>query len=217
MYGPYARFANPTTQLDSTAKNPLGLVYSPPWGTYSNVSGVSSPVFSTTASASTAGYGAPGIFKYVYFYDASALTGTAQSAPAPVYWIDESFTTVTSNAADAYFTTNGNCVAGYWMPNTTALGSSYTAAQWYAQFVQSYGWIQVGGFLSQAYVSTVTAAALGNPIYGANTGSWASIVAAASTASSAGVSRYLGVQWSAATATNYFDVLVNGDAMFWGS
>ena len=47
----------------------------------------------------------------MYFYDAAALTGTAQVAPAPVYWIDESFTTVTPNAADAYYTTTGACVA----------------------------------------------------------------------------------------------------------
>jgi len=213
MYGPYARFNNPTTQLDSTAKNPLGLVYSPPWGAYTNVSGVSTPVFSTTASSSTAGYGAPGIFKYVYFYDASALTGSAQAAPAPVYWIDESFTTVTSNAADAYFTTLGACIAGYWMPNSTALGgtSTTTAAQYYLQFVQSYGWIQIGGFLSQAYAPTTqTSAGQGNPIYGLTTGSWASVVNGVSGC------RWMAIQWTA-ISNSLCDVLINGDSMFWGS
>jgi hypothetical protein len=219
MYGPYPRFGNPQTQLDSSAKNPLGFVYSPPWGQYDAVSFGTTPVFSTTAGGSTAGYGAPPVFKYVYFYDASATTGTAQSAPAPVYWIDESFTTVTSNAADAYFTTNGGAIAGYWMPNTTALGgtSTTTAAQYYAQFVQSYGWIQIGGLVSGAYVSTPTAAAQGNVIYGAATGSWASVVNTNTASVAANVSRYLGVQWSAISNTNYCDVLVNGDSMFWGS
>jgi hypothetical protein len=207
MYGPYPRFANPLTQLDNTAKNPLGFVYSPPWGSYPN-----SAVFSTTAGNSTKGYGAPPVFKYVYFYDSAALTGTAQIAPAPVYYIDESFTTVTPNAADAFFTVNGACVAGYWMPNTTSLGTSNTAAAWYLQFVQSYGWIQIGGFLPGALApTTTTGAGVGVPIVGLTTGSWAS-----SSSASASVSKQLGVQFSA-IASGVCDVLVNGQSTFWGS
>lgn len=210
MYTPYVRFANPQTQLDASAKNTPGSIYSPPPGTYS--SSTSQPVFLTTAGSSTPGFGAPPVFKYVYFYDAAALTGTAVNAPAPVYWIDESFTTVTSNAADAYYTTNGNCVAGYWMPNSTALGTSQTTAQWYAQFIQSYGWIQISGFLSQAYApTTLTTPAQGNAIVGSATGSWASTVVA----DSAVASRQLGWQWTA-IVNSLCDVLVGGD-MFWGS
>jgi len=209
----YPRFANPQTQLDSSAKNQLGTVYSVPPGVYSNVSGVSTPVFSTTAGSSTAGFGAPSVFKYVYFYDASALTGTMQNAPAPVYWIDESFTTITGNAADAYYTAGGACVAGYLMPNTTALGTSNTGAQWYAQLSQSYVWIQTAGFLSQAYAPTTqTSAGQGNYIYGATTGSWASIV----NTSVANSSRVLGIQWTA-IASSLCDVLVGGYTTFWGS
>lgn len=213
MYGPYPRFANPTTQLDSTAKNPLGFVYAPPWGQWAANNIGTIPVFSTTAGSSTPGYGAPGVFKYVYFYDASALTGTMQNAPAPVYYIDESFTTITGNAADAYFTTGGACVAGYLMPNTTALGTSNTGAQWYAQLSQSYVWIQVAGFLSQAYAPTTqTSAGAGNYIYGLTTGSWASAV----NTSVANSSRVLGIQWTA-IANSLCDVLVGGYTTFWGS
>jgi hypothetical protein len=208
MYINYVRFANPLTQLDNTARNPLGAVYSPPWGSYPN-----SAVFSTTASNSTKGYGAPPVFKYVYFYDASSLTGTAQIAPAPVYYIDESFTTVTPNAADAFFTTGGACIAGYWMPNTTSLGTSQTAAQWYAQFIGSYGWIQLGGFLPGALApTTLTSAGQGSAITGAATGSWTSVVTTTPPASS----RILGVQWTA-IAAGVCDVLVGGDSAFWGS
>jgi hypothetical protein len=215
MYAPYVRLNNPQTQLDLTAKNALGTIYAPPWGAYTPTG--SGPVFSTTVSLSTSGYGAPPIFKYVYFYDASALTGTLQAAPAPVYWMDNSFTTITGNAADAYSAATIVSPAGYLMPNTTALGTSQTAAQWYAQLSQSYVWIQIGGFLSQAVApSTQTTAAIGNPIYGLTTGSWVSAVGSVANASTANASRYFGLQWSA-IASSLCDVMVNGDSCFWGS
>lgn len=210
MYTPYVRFANPFTQLDSSAKNIPGSIYSPPPGTFSATG--SGPLFSTTVNLSTPGFGAPGVFKYVYFYDANALTGTAQSAPAPVYWIDESFTTVTPNAADAWFVLGGAMVAGYWMPNTTSLGTSQTAAGWYLQFVQSYGWIQIGGFISQAIAPTAGSGAAGNVIQGLTAGSWVSTGNTTLQASG----RVLGVQLTATTAL-LADVLVGGFETFWGS
>lgn len=210
MYTPYVRFANPQTQLDPSAKNTPGSIYSPPPGVYSP--STSQPVFSTTAAASTPGYGAPCVFKYVYFYDASALTGTAQIAPAPVYWIDESFTTVTPNAADAFYTTGGGMIAGYWMPNTTALGTSLTAANWYLQMVQSYGWIQIGGFLPGALGPSAGTAGVGNFIWGAATGSWASTGGTTMGANEVVLGRQL-----TAVASTLCDVLVAGFTTFWGS
>lgn len=206
-YLPYARVTtgNPQTTLDATAKNPVGAIWAPP-------SPYNGATFSTTATVSTAGLGAPPVFKYVYFYDAAALTGTAQIAPAPVYWIDESFSTVTPNAADAYSTLLGACVAGYWMPNTTALGTSNSASAWYLQFSQAYGWIQIGGFLPGALApSTSTNPAIGSLITGLTTGSWASQVINTSTPN--GV---LGRQWSA-IASGVCDVLVGAYSSFWGS
>jgi hypothetical protein len=203
MYTPYYRISsgNVQTTLDATARNVLGAIYSPP--------PASSAVFSTTAAASTAGYGAQPVYKYVYFYDASALTGTMQATPAPVYYIDESFTTITGNAADAYFTTLGACIAGYLLPNTTALGTSNTGAQWYAQLSQSYVHIQVGGFLAGAYAPTTsTNPGTGSLITGLTAGSWASQVINTATAS-----RVLAYQWSA-IASSACDVLVD---LNWGS
>jgi len=207
-YLPYARVTtgNPQTTLDATAKNPVGSLWAPPTP-YNN------GTFSTTVSTSTAGLGAPPVFKYVYFYDASALTGTAQIAPAPVYWIDESFSTVTSNAADAYPTTTGGAgIAGYWMPNTTALGTSNTAAAWYLQFVQAYGWIQIGGFLPGALQPT-GGGAVTDYIVGATTSSWSST---AQTTAPATGQRVLALQLTAASST-LVDVLVGGYTSFWGS
>ena len=207
MYNPYTRVSsgNVQTTLDSTARNTVGSIYSPP--------PPSTSLFSTTAGSSTPGYGAQPVYKYVYFYDAAALTGTMQAAPAPVYYIDESFTTVTGNAADAYFTTGGACVAGYLMPNTTALGSSNTGAQWYLQLSQSYCFIQIGGFLKGALApTTLTSAGQGSAITGAATGSWTSITTTTAPASS----RVLGIQWTA-IASSACDVLVGGLTSFWGS
>ena len=210
MYTPYVRFANPQTQMDPSAKNVVGSIYSPPPGTYTNYT--SGPTFSPTLNLSTPGYGAPGVFKYVYFYDASALTGTMQAAPAPVYWTDESFTAVTGHAADAYSSAAAS-VAGYLMPNATALGTSNTGAQWYLQLSQSYVWIQIGGFLSQAYAPTTqTAAGIGNSIYYSTGADWASTVNTTLAASS----RLLGVQYSA-IVNSLCDVMVGNNSTFWGS
>ena len=134
-----------------------------------------------------------------------------QAAPAPVYWIDESYTTVTGNAADAWITTGGAMVAGYLMPNTTALGSSNTAAAWYLQLSQSYCWIQIGGLLPSAYGPT-TGGAVGDYIIGLTTGSWASSGVTTISASS----RVLGYQLTA-VASSLCDVLVGGLTTFWGS
>lgn len=207
-FAPYPRngYGNVQTTYDASARNPVGICWGPPTP-YPTTS-----VFSTTAGSSTAGLGAPPVYKYVYFYDANALTGTLQAAPAPVYWIDESFTTVTSNAANAYFTTGGGCIAGYFMPNTTALGTSNTGAQWYAQVLQSYCWIQIGGFLGGALQPT-GGGAVGDYIVGATTGSWAST---AQTTAPASGQRVLSYQLTA-TASSACDVLVGGQGVFWGS
>lgn len=208
-YLPYARVTtgNPQTTLDAAAKNPVGALWAPP-------TPYNGATFSTTATDSTAGLGAPPVFKYVYFYDSADLSESMQAAPAPVYYIDESFSTVTANAADAYFTTGGACVAGYLMPNTTALGTSNTATQWYTQLLQSYCWIQVGGFLPGALQpSTRTGAGAGSYITGLATGEWASLVNTTVAASS----RILGIQWTAISSAGLCDVLVGGYTSFFGS
>lgn len=194
MYTPYVRFANFQTQLDSTAKNTLGAIYSPP----ANPTGVVG-----------AGYGAQPVYKYVYYN--STLNPAPEIAPAPVYYTDETFTVVSGAAVEAYNfsgTANGAAVAGYLGPNTVAY-AGLTAAE----LVESYCWIQIGGLLSGAFEpSTQTSAGLGNQIYGAASGNWTSIVNTTLAASQ----RTLGIQWSA-IAGGVVDVLVSGNSMFWGS
>lgn len=190
---PYVRVTtgNFQTTLDPAARNPLGCIYVPP--------------VSATLVTTSKGYGAQAVVKYVYYN--STTNPAPVAAPAPVYYTDESFTTVSGNAAEALFTTNGACLAGYLLPNSTAV-SGLTAAQ----LNQSYCFIQVGGLLVGAYApTTVTAGAAGNIIAGLATGNWASIV----NVTNAG-NRELGIQWTA-IASSACDVLVSGFGPYWGS
>jgi hypothetical protein len=106
--------------------------------------------------------GSPAIFMLVQYLSTSAITTgnlTTAAAPAPVYWTDETYTTVTGITTEALGgTTLGlNFPAGFMMLNTTSL-TSLTAAQ----LVGSYIMIQVAGFLSQAYCSGSSAAGIGS-------------------------------------------------------
>lgn len=194
MYTPYVRITtgNIFTQLDSAAKNPLGCIYSPP----------ASQAGPTTAK----GYGAQPVLKYVYYN--STTNPAPVAAPAPVYYTDESFTTVSGNAAEAFVTTGGLYIAGYWLPNTTSIASlANNTTGTNTQVNQSYGWIQIGGLLVGAWGPTASGA-VGAAITGLTTGNWASTGAA-------NAQRQLGYQLTA-VASSVCDVLVSGD-VFWGS
>lgn len=194
MYQPYVRIStgNLFTALDNNPLNPVGAIYAPPPN--------------QSLAQSTVGGGAPPVVKYVQYK--STTQPTPQAAPAPVYYTDESFTTVSGNAAEAFFTTGGACVAGYLLPNTTSV-STLTAA-----ILQScYCFIQIGGLLKGAYApTTTTGAGTGSYITGLTTGNNTSLVNTTIAASS----RVLGIQWSA-IASSACDVLVGGLTTFWGS
>jgi len=200
MYTPYIRISsgnNPYTTLDpgtASPRNTVGAIYSGPPAATSVATGASA----------TKGYSAQPVLKYVLYL--STTNPTPSAYPAPVYYTDESFSTVSGNAAEAFYTTSGACVAGYLLPNSTAI-ASLTATQ----LNNSYCFIQVGGLLvGAAAPTTLTAAGVGNYIYGATTGNFTSIV------NSSVVGRLLGVQWTA-IASSACDVLVGGYTSFWGS
>lgn len=188
MYQPYVRIStgNLATVLDNNPLNPVGCIYAPP--------------ANQALPQATAGFGAQPVVKYVQYKSTSQPAPVA--APAPVYYTDESFTTVSGNAAEAFFTTGGLYIAGYLLPNTTSI-STLTAA-----ILQScYVWIQIGGLLRGAWGPTA-GAAQGNAISGLNTGNWTST-------GTAGTGRQLGFQLTT-VASSVCDVLVSGD-VFWGS
>lgn len=193
-YLPYPRVTtgNIFTTLDAAIKNTVGGV----WAIPANAGLV----------PTSKGYGAQLVVKYVYYN--STTNPAPVAASAPVYFTDESFTTVSGNAAEAFFTTGGACCAGYLAPNTTAI-SGLTPTQ----LNQSYCFIVIGGLLAGAYApTTATGPGAGSYIVGATTGNWTSIVNTTQAAST----RTLAVQWTA-IASAACDVLVGGDSTFWGS
>lgn len=135
---------------------PLGSLYFPP----NQQQGV----------LSVAGSGQQNGFRYIrYNPTASVAIGTA---PAPVYWKDEGFTTVTPTVSES-FTGTPNSFAGWLLYNTT-----HTPAATAAQINGNCAYIQVGGFLPAAAVPAATAP--GDVLVGAN-GSFTSARVAAGT------------------------------------
>ncbi len=145
------------------------------------------------ASLTTSGIGLQQAYKYVRYNP--TVTQTLKNGPALVYWKDETFTTVTPLASEAFSGINN--IAGWLLYNTTAL-SSATAAQINGNFC----WICVGGLLAGAWVTA--AAAADASIYGASSTAFATGTSASGTAPPQKVAG-----WSlAAAASNLVDLYV---------
>ena len=157
-----------------------------------------------TAAANPSG--APAIYMLVQYLSTSAITTanlTTAAAPAPVYWTDETYTTVTGITSESL---GLNFVAGYMLLNTTTgyglAGTALTAAALLGAQIL----IQVAGYLKGAYNPLTGTAGVGNWIEGyAGTLSSQSVVAG-----TAPGYRTLGVQ-ATAVASGLCDVLVNCD------
>jgi len=150
--------------------------------------------------------GAPKVLMLVEYLSTSAITTanlTTAAAPAPVYWTDETYTTVSGISTEGL---GLNFVAGYMLVNTVTGvgigGSALTAAA----LLGSYILIQVAGYLKGAYAPTSGTQGVGNWIEGyAGTLSSQSVIAG-----TAPGYRTLGVQ-ATAVASGLCDVLVNCD------
>jgi len=84
-------------------------------------------VYSSIGEAQVPGQryvGADGIFKLVYYK--STGNPAPAAAPAPVYWVDNTFTSVTGVESEGFMGLNGP--AGYLMVNTTDLPSLNAAS-----------------------------------------------------------------------------------------
>ncbi len=155
----------------------------------------------TTANAN----GSPAIYVLVQYLATSATTlaqWQTANAPAPVYWTDTTFTTVTGVESEGLMSTTASpaAVAGYWMPNYASLPNVTLA-----QLLGAYGLIQVAGYLAGAYGPTSTPG-VNYSIIGA-AGNFASTGIAAGTAPTY---RPLGVQLSV-IASGVCNVLVTSD------
>jgi hypothetical protein len=110
-------------------------------------------------------YGSPAIYQLVKYLSTSALTTanlTTAGAPAPVYWTDNTFTTVTAISTEAFATAPLAFPAGYLMLNTVSLPTLTAAMVLGAQLL-----IQVAGYLKGAYAPTAGTNGIGSWIEGA--------------------------------------------------
>ena len=148
--------------------------------------------------------GAPAIFMLVEYKSTGKPAPVA--GPAPVYWVDETYTLVTAVESEALLGLNG--AAGYLMPNTTDI-SGLTDAM----LEGAYCLIQVGGYLQNAWGPTTGTAGVGNLITPL-AGNWASQNVVASATAGGAACRPFGVQATAITTTpiaGLCDVLVMTD------
>ena len=144
--------------------------------------------------------GAPAIYILVKYKSTGKPAPVA--GPAPVYWVDNTFTTVTGVESEALLGLSG--AAGYLMPNTTDI-SGLTDAM----LESSLCLIQVGGYLSAAFGPVGGTPGVGNLIVPASGNFQSSVVAVSASAN--GVSaRTFGVQMTA-LSNGICDVLVNSD------
>jgi hypothetical protein len=158
------------------------------------------------SSSATNPSGAPAIYMLVQYLSTSAITTgnlTTVAAPAPVYWTDETYTTVSGISSEGL---GLNFVAGYMLLNTTTgIGLSGTALT-AALLVGSYILIQVAGYLKGSYAPTTGTQGVGNWIEGVA----GTLVSQSVVAGTAPGYRTLGVQ-ATAVASGLCDVLVNCD------
>ena len=150
--------------------------------------------------------GSPAIYVLAQYLSTSATTlaqWQAATGPSPVYWTDNTFTKVSGIQSEGALVTGGSVqsVAGYLMANYTSLPKLTLA-----QLLGGYVFVQVAGYLSNAYCPANGSLAAGNWLVG-YTGAFQSQGVAA--ASGPGT-RALGVQLTAASS-NLANVLVMSD------
>lgn len=152
-------------------------------------------------------WGAPGKYRYVRYYDSANTAITNLTAPAPCYWTDTTYTTVTPiyNQGTAI---GLNGVAGLIMPNLTALPSLVLATTGtgigQTPLNGNWIWICVGGYVSG--VIGVTGMTAGDAVIG----SASAFVPGRTGANTAPTNRVLGwaITGAGASPAYLFNILV---------
>ena len=155
-----------------------------------------------TSSTAANPFGAPAYFMLVYYQ--STGNPAPQSAPAPVYWTDNTYTTVTGVESESLLGLNG--IAGYLMLNTTSLPTLTATLLNGTSANPSQVIIQVGGYLVGGIAPASTVA--GDWIIGA-AGNWTPARVAAGTAPGY---RPYGVA-ATAVASGLCNILLNCDVI----
>ena len=145
--GLYGACTNYNNLLENNgAQNPLGALYAQPSPSNTALS---------TVLGTSAGYGSLLIAKYVLYK--STGNPATKTGPAPVYWTDETFTTVSGVFSESYGSGNANDLAGWLLPNTTTCGSGFTNTVLNNGGNGTFVWIAVQGFVKGAVSVASTA------------------------------------------------------------
>jgi hypothetical protein len=152
------------------------------------------------------GYGAPLIVRYVRYNSTTAAAMLAY--PAPVYWTDETYTTVTGTFSEGNpaATGNLNSLAGWLLPNFTALSKTGAAAT--TALNGNFCFIATKGFLPAAAVGASTA--VGDALIGAS----GNFIVTRTASGSAPLCSKLALALSAVTANVTADIWINCDPTF---
>jgi len=166
QFGP----SNQLIQMDSG--NPLTTLYNPAAGlgaiaVYQGIgeNQVLGQRFFASYSTATNPSGAPTILVLAQMLSTSAMTlaqWQTANAPAPVYWTDQTYTTITAVKSEGWSGGGFQDTAGYWMPNFASLPNVTLA-----QLLGGQGFVQVAGPLLGAYGPT-SGATVNASIYGAS-------------------------------------------------
>lgn len=180
------------------AQNPIGAAFLLAPGAFSG------PTVSQTYAAN--GWGAPLIVRYVRYNSATAAAMLAY--PAPVYWTDETFTTVTGTFSEGNPASTGNLnsLAGWLLPNFTALGKTGAAST--TALNGNFCFIATKGFLPAAAVCASTA--VGDAIIGAS----GNFTVTRTASGSAPLCSRNALALSAVTANVTADIWINCDPTF---
>jgi hypothetical protein len=152
------------------------------------------------------GWGAPLIVRYVRYN--STTNAALLGYPAPVYWTDETYTTVTGTFSEGNpaATGNINSLAGWLLPNLTSLARTGAASATYLN--GNFCFIATKGFLPAAAV--VASVAVGDAVIGAA----GNFTAARVASGTAPTTRRLAIAQSAVTANTTADLLIDCDITF---
>jgi len=194
----------PIQSQPNGALNPIGAAFllSPGASEYSPLQYYPTP----GGSLNSNGWGAPLVVRYVRYNSTTAAAMLAY--PAPVYWTDETFTTVTGTFSEGNPASTGNLnsLAGWLLPNFTSLGKTGAAST--TALNGNFCFIATKGFVPAAAV--VASVAVGDAIVGA-AGNFTVARVASGTAPT---SRRLAIAQSAVTAAITADILIDCDITF---
>jgi len=156
-YGPFGTADAYNSSLQNNgALNPVGSLYFMP----------SQSMGGNLTLSSAEGYAAGLWMKYVLYKSSS--NPAMKSGPAPVYYTDNTFSTVSGTFAEGVMASKSGSAAGWLLPNTgsvagVGVGTAISATILNNGGNGSYVWIGLQGYIPSAYLA---AGAASNRVYG---------------------------------------------------